>query len=143
MITLQRISQSDMGTFGVLMRDKMPLCVTLERPWKNNKARESCIPAGLYQVHPHSGAKFKNVWEIVVPGRTAILFHAGNTLQDTTGCVLVGRSFNSHTIRDSVNALEYLRVSMPDKFVLRVLDPSKPILTKKLSWWERLFKGEK
>jgi hypothetical protein len=42
-------------------------------------------------MHPHNGPRFKDVWRLEsVPGRSAILIHAGNTTQDIEGCILVG-----------------------------------------------------
>lgn len=141
-MTLQRLSYTDSGTTGVLMRGNMPLCVTIEPPWKNNEVGKSCIPVGTYNVHPHSGAKFKNVWEVEVPGRDAILFHAGNSIYDTTGCILVGRSFNSFTIKDSRNALEYLRTVLPDNFKLIVRDLESKNVNKFVSFFKNLMKGK-
>ena len=126
-ITLKRIAQSEKGTFGVLIKDDVPLCVTCEDPWNNNATNISCIPAGEYDCTPHNGAKYSDTWILnKVPNRSAILFHAGNSIQDTQGCILVGRSFNSHTIRDSRNALDYLRTVLSDEFTLKIVDVITP-----------------
>jgi len=79
-------------------------CCTLERPWVGNETSRSCIPPG-----PDSGpAEYRVVhrdppeWSAFqyphfkvedVPGRTAILFHRGNFVSDSEGCVLVGGAF--------------------------------------------------
>lgn len=130
-ITLKRISYTDKGTFGVLMReDGMPLCVTLEDPWNDNQRNISCIPEGEYSAYPHNGTKYKNVWALAkVPNRTAILIHAGNSTQDTEGCILVGRSFNAYTISNSRNALDYLRSVLPDRFTLVIKGCDKEEMT--------------
>lgn len=66
----------------------------IERPWKDNKVRESCIPVGVYKVLPldRSGSgKYVDVWHLQdVEGRTEILIHAGNTKNDSVGCVIIG-----------------------------------------------------
>jgi len=139
-ITIKRISQSDNGTFGVMLMDGMPLCVTLEDPWNNNERNISCIPAGRYPCTKHNGTKYKDVWILGgVPDRSAILIHAGNSTDDTQGCILVGRSFNAHTIRDSRNALDYLRAVLPDQFDLEVINEVCPKLTAEPSTFEKLI----
>ena len=81
-----------LGMFSVLGESHPPL-YTLEEPWKNNAPNVSCIPAGKYICRPHTGARFKGVWQVMdVPGRSAILIHAGNTTDDIEGCILVGLS---------------------------------------------------
>ena len=144
MIKLKRIAQTETETFGVLIKDDMPLCVTLEDPWKKNQKNISCIPAGKYKCKPFDGAKFKDVWILEnVPNRSYILIHAGNSAVDTQGCILVGRSFNAHTIRDSQNALDYLRAVLPDEFDLFIENHAKPDVfvspPKPVPFWDELL----
>lgn len=125
MIELKRVSSTEKGTFGVLLKDKIPLCVTCEDPWKDNQKQISCIPEGTYKVIPHSGEKFKDVWEVTgVKDRSAILIHQGNTVLDTHGCILVGSSFTSFGslpgIGGSRDALNFLREILPKSFTLEV-----------------------
>lgn len=69
---------------------------TLEDQWRGNQRGVSCIPAGTYEVRPHgwdegSSVRFKEVWQLQnVPGRSAILIHAGNYHSNTEGCILPG-----------------------------------------------------
>lgn len=80
-------------TLGMLYVDgaDLPPIYTLEEPWKDNQRKISCIPPGKYVCRPHEGIKFKSVWQLQdVPGRDAILIHAGNTTMDVEGCILVG-----------------------------------------------------
>lgn len=80
---------------------------TLERPWipvkehRGGKGSESCVPDGLYELVPHSGRVFGQVWALVNPtldvhhwesgeGRYAILIHAANTVHQVQGCIAVG-----------------------------------------------------
>lgn len=112
-ITLTRIKYADHSTLGVLDLGKEKL-YTLERPWINNQPNISCIPDGFYTFKPHSGTRFKNVWEVEnVPNRSYILFHAGNTAKDTEGCVLVGEGLHHDEkgayIINSEKALEAMR----------------------------------
>jgi hypothetical protein len=96
MLILKRIAMSDHGTFGVLIDDHAPLALTLERPWLRNGKNVSCIPEGNYICKRILSPKFGDTFEIKdVPERTHILFHAGNTMDHTKGCVLVGQRFGS------------------------------------------------
>lgn len=127
-LTLRRVAQSSAGTFGVLLQNKTPLCLTCEDPWNDNKTGISCVPAGNYKCVPHMGEKYKNVWRLEdVPGRSAILIHAGNTLEDTRGCILVGRSFamfgNTPGVTNSKDALTYLQAKLPPHFELEIINP--------------------
>ena len=69
---------------------------TVEDEWRDNQRGISCIPLGEYRVVPHGWEpvnpfKFKQTWQVTdVPKRTGILFHAGNSFNDTEGCILVG-----------------------------------------------------
>lgn len=97
MITLDliRVGTSARGTFGVIRHGQVPFVLTLERPWEDNKQEVSCIPAGRYRCRRIRSPKFGNTFEVCeVPGRTHVLFHAGNTLEDTHGCILVGEEFS-------------------------------------------------
>jgi hypothetical protein len=53
-----------------------------------------CIPAGTYRVRMQYSMKFgKSMPRIEnVPYRSGILIHAGNTPDDTKGCILVGHN---------------------------------------------------
>lgn len=101
------------------------LCFTLEDPDNNNHQGDSCIPFGTYDCIPHDGPKFKNVWEVTnVPNRGAILIHSGNTINDTHGCILVGkkRGFiqDLPAVLESKAALEELREKLPHTFQLTI-----------------------
>lgn len=76
---------------------------TLERPWLDNRPNVSCIPKGTYPLRKKRGGTYYRsyssperfghpyVVEVAkVPGRSAILFHGGNTIEDIEGCILPG-----------------------------------------------------
>lgn len=105
---------------------------TIERVWNDNKVNESCIPQGSYDLIPHGwngGFKFEKVWRFVeVKGRTAILIHAGNTVEDTTGCVLVGKSVRIYeddaflyNSGDAIDELRKLIGENPSQIIVRNL----------------------
>ncbi len=92
---LIRVAQNQVATYGVLVHGTTPFAVTLERPWRDNRRGESCIPAGVYECARVKSPRFGNTFEItLVPGRSEILFHKGNIDDDTHGCILVGEAFN-------------------------------------------------
>lgn len=77
-------------TFGALHIGKHNF-ITLERPWKDNTPWISCIPAGHYKCLQVNSPKFGDTWEVTaVPGRSAILFHTGNWVSNSSGCILLG-----------------------------------------------------
>jgi hypothetical protein len=93
-LVLIRVGQSDKGTFGVLRYGVVPFALTLERPWLDNAANVSSIPSGVYECQRVHSIKFGNTFEVTgVPNRSHILFHKGNTIHDTQGCILVGEEF--------------------------------------------------
>ena len=99
------------GTFGILMIDDVPICVTLEKPWVNNIPTISCIPESEYRCELRQSPKFGRTYEVKsVPGRKYILFHKGNTVGDTSGCIILGLYFvhqnKEATLRNSQNAYD-------------------------------------
>ena len=79
---------------------------TLERPWVFNERKVSCIPTGQYLVKRHVSPKFGQCFKIQdVKGRSDILIHSGNVVNDTLGCVLVG--LTSGSVDDSNTAMVY------------------------------------
>lgn len=95
-IHLKRISYTILGTFGVLLEGKIPFCLTLERLWLNNRKNESCIPVGNYWCRRTQSPKFGNTFKVVnVKNRFHILFHKGNLVEDTHGCIILGEEFGA------------------------------------------------
>lgn len=80
-------------TFGVLREGMVPFAVTLERPWLDNRKGESCIPDGTFVCRRVHSPKFGVTFEVIVPGRDAILFHCGNLMSDSHGCIILGEQF--------------------------------------------------
>lgn len=102
-ILLTRGHGFNMGTFGQLSMPGFD-CHTLERPWLGNRKSESCIPPGVYTcrlrnsevVRETTGGTFSKGWEVTgVHGRTWIMIHPGNTIDDTAGCILPGDAFSA------------------------------------------------
>lgn len=95
-ILLSRIANTREGMFGVLSWYGRPFAVSLEDEWKYNQPNVSCIPAGTYKCNRVKSPKFGDTFEVMyVQGRSHILFHKGNTEDDTEGCILVGEQFGT------------------------------------------------
>lgn len=88
--TLERFAYLPSGTLGELRIEGQPKFWTVERPWRDNAKGISCIPEGEYALKPHMGRIQPAIWIDGVPGRTAILIHAGNTMADLQGCIAPG-----------------------------------------------------
>lgn len=106
-ILVKRQTESSEWTQGQLFLDGILECFTNEDQAQPQKVmHETRIPAGRYKVilrtfgghHEKYKVKFpefhKGMLQIVdVPGFRDILFHIGNTDDDSSGCILVGKSF--------------------------------------------------
>lgn len=93
-LRLVRISESGEGTFGALKLNERPFCVTLEPPDRLNEVQVSQIPAGQYICKRVKSPKFGDTWEVTnVPHRSNVLIHAGNVVEHTAGCIIVGSSY--------------------------------------------------
>jgi hypothetical protein len=99
-IHLRRLFDCEFGMFGMIEAGPTRL-MTIERRWKENVARESCVPAGLYKLEPHSGTRFKDTWALVGAGvvhwpdtdpktREAVLIHPANFAHQLEGCIAPG-----------------------------------------------------
>lgn len=92
-VRIKRFNDSGVETLGGVFIDDISFCLSLELEWNNNKVSASCIPRGEYECTWHESPKYG--WCYIVndvPLRSHILFHAGNTSDDTRGCILLGRS---------------------------------------------------
>jgi len=79
------------GALGALLICNKVFCATLEPPDQDNIKNLSCIPAGQYLCRRVQSPKFGETFEILnVPNRTHVLYHRGNTIEDTNGCVILG-----------------------------------------------------
>jgi len=123
---LNRYSMGQDCTLGQLLdSDNELYCYTLELPWKDNIPHESCIPEGTYKVIPHNSDAHPDTWEITnVPGRSAILIHTGNTVEDSLGCILVGNSVGNidgnPAVLNSFVTIDKLRGLLPNYFTLEI-----------------------
>jgi hypothetical protein len=88
---LIRLEESKCGTIGVLRLDKQVFAFTLEPPDYENQINKSSIPAQQYICERFNASRFGETFQVTkVPGRTSILFHAGNVVGHTQGCIILG-----------------------------------------------------
>ena len=121
MLILDRFNSDLFGTYGVFFFNHRPVCYTLELPWRGNARNVSCIPEGSYAAHKSLSTKFGHCIRLNhVPDRDAILVHAGNTLSDTHGCILVGLDINPSGLVHSKLALSRLLETLPDGFEIKI-----------------------
>ncbi len=125
MIKLLRITKTNQ-TFGVLLDENdLPICLTLELPWRENKRNSSCIPIGIYQCDLVKNDKFKEVYQISnVENRSGILIHPGNTISDSQGCILLGKEFGEingkPAVLKSVLAFQRLKEIVGEGFKMKI-----------------------
>lgn len=80
---------------GLLHVNDIPFCLTLEDELRDTKIKdETAIPAGTYKIVLSHSPRFGYVTPelLNVPNFNSIRIHAGNTDNDTSGCILVGDS---------------------------------------------------
>ena len=101
-VTIKRTHRLPDVTLGILDIDGIPLCQTCELPWKDNKTDISCVPPGEYLSNKILSAKRGyELFEMEgVANREHIQIHAGNSVYDILGCVLLGRAFGIVETKD-------------------------------------------
>ncbi len=126
-VELFRISQEEECIRGVICIDGVPVCVSLELPWKNNAVGKSAIPCGEYFMLPTYADATKTAGTnkayrlLDVPGRSGILIHVANQPSELEGCIAVGLSFaqwfttQAPAVTDSGKALKKLQGILKDE----------------------------
>lgn len=130
-LTLQRLWFTALSTCGELSVEGRIGPYTLELPVKDGLPG-SAIPPGRYKIELAPSPKFLAAAEhdpwidlyakqmphiIGIPGRSLIMFHWGNTPDNTDGCVLVGLHHDVDTVGESRKAFEslYTLIEAPAK----------------------------
>jgi len=129
-LRLVRVSTNSIhGTLGVLIIDGDPFCVTLEPPSFDNEQNISNIPASQYRCLRVDSPKYRTTFEITdVPNRTHVLFHAGNVVSHTKGCILLGQYFgklqgNRAVLNSGKTFYNFMkRLSGHDEFLLTITE---------------------
>ena len=131
--TVVRVAQTDVDSFGVMLRDdtREPVCLSLELPWKDNLPDISCVPAGSYlavwtKTSKHPGGVYMLQ---DVHGRSAVEIHVANKASQLLGCIAVGQQFGAlggeDAVYSSVDAYNAFLALHPQResFTLTIRDP--------------------
>lgn len=124
-LTVKRRSITPEYTIGNLFVNGSYFCDTLEPPVQPSALRpKGCIPEGTYKVSmgivsPKYSQRKSYAWcggrlprLMDVPGFDGVLIHAGNTVEDTLGCLLVGQNRERGKVLDSMRTLQLLYSEM-------------------------------
>ena len=114
-LDLQRTWENDKRTLGSLHAsrpwdDKKVDLYTLEPPNQGNKKDVSRVPSGTYPTQERHSWTLGDVLCLdKVPGRDGICMHAGNTEDETLGCILLGTGQTERAVTNSKEAERLLR----------------------------------
>lgn len=120
-LELVRDCKSKISTSGVLLHKDDIWCYSLEDIDRGLTAKMSlekiklikvdtktAIPSGRYEVIMSYSNRFKKFMPLLlnVPGFAGVRIHAGNTVADTEGCILLGYKRFKDSIGDSRKAVD-------------------------------------
>ncbi|MBR1979775.1 DUF5675 family protein [Candidatus Proelusimicrobium excrementi] len=105
-IIVKRTFKGPDYTIGKLYIDGKYFCDTLEDTVRAPGVKipgKTAIPAGKYKIKLTESLRFKKLMPRLenVPGFTGVLIHAGNTAEDSGGCILVGKNRVKGKVLDS------------------------------------------
>ncbi len=114
-MTLTRTSYGVGYTTGVLCEGERLLAHTLE-PERRDLRREpkvpgkTAIPEGRYRIKLSPSRRFNRLMPYLmeVPNFTGVMLHCGNTVEDTSGCILVGERSGHERLNCSRKTFERL-----------------------------------
>lgn len=108
LLELFRKTHTPTCVLGELLIDGIFHCYTIELPIGDGK-RGWAIPEGMFPVRIGWSPLFKKQMIRVepVPGRDGILIHKGNGVEDTSGCILVGKTLAGNRIVAGTSTLAY------------------------------------
>jgi hypothetical protein len=111
---------AEVYTIGKLYVDGVYFCDTLENPVRPDGVKipnETAIPYGTYKVIVNFSPKFKRLLPrlLNVPMFDGILIHRGNSVKDTSGCILVGENKVKGMVLNSTPYEEKLVELLKDK----------------------------
>ena len=91
MARMIRLEESIEGTISTFILNGEVFCTTLEPPDRLNEVSRSSIPAQQYICRRIQSPRHGETFRVIdVPNRTYINFHAGNDVEDTEGCIILG-----------------------------------------------------
>lgn len=112
---LRRFSLKKGSVLGILLHGKS-VYFTLE-------PEANLLPVGAYTVEEYESPKNGKcllLWNDYIPKSRGFEIHAGNSLQDTKGCILIGNScdLTTRTVGGSKKALKQLLESHDNSLVI-------------------------
>lgn len=110
-ILVKRISHTQHSTIGEMYVDGVFECYTLEDVVRDQKIPgKTAIPAGTYKVIINKSNRFKRLLPLLidVPNFEGVRIHTGNTHEDSSGCLLVGKGKTATTVTQSRDAFNKL-----------------------------------
>ena len=123
MLNLVRLYENSNYIIGKLYLNDSYVCDTLE---PSSVASHPCIPCGVYHVAMRDSYKFGRSMPFILDPpslRSGILFHSGNSVKDTKGCILVGYNDIVGGLSSSKRAFAWLSA-----YVSCFVDPSMPVI---------------
>ena len=131
-IKVRPYKQTEISTLSSLSIGSQFNCYVLEDGYRREKVKhETRIPAGRYEIERRTVGKFyqnyrrrfkhiSSLWIKDVPNYEYILIHIGNTVLDTSGCLLVGSDYkltgNEYRIFGSTKTYRDLYSIISDHF---------------------------
>jgi len=114
LIKIKRLNATNQSTTGLFFIDGKFECFTLEDPYQCQKIKGNTrIPCGIYKLSLRTEGKLNEkyihkigdghkgmLWLNNVPNFSYIYIHIGNTVSDTSGCILVGDELITNVERD-------------------------------------------
>lgn len=120
-LRVERLWKKDTYTIGRLYVDDKYFCNTLEDTVRDlSKEKKipgkTAIPYGEYKVVFNWSPKFgRNLPRLLnVPAFEGILIHSGNTANDSSGCILVGKNTKVGRLTESRYTSDKLNVLIED-----------------------------
>lgn len=140
--TERRLDNDGVSTVSELLLDGKRLCFTLEPgPYSPAHPRK---PSGRFAlvlrkeggIYEKYRAKFPDwfvgIPQIIVPGRSFIEVHMGNTNEDTEGCSLLGAAYE----RPMVSLSQHYEVRRSQEAYMRVYPQIRDACQAGQCWWE-------
>lgn len=124
-VRLARLARNPEGAPGVLLLNGWPVILTLEHTYDPNNSVK--IPPGRWQCKRSYYWKGKyETFEIIVPGHSRLLFHAGNVEDDADGCILTGFKFSGPGRMEATSRAAHLQLMLEligvNEFELEVVE---------------------
>lgn len=147
---LERLTESDAGTFGRLTLDDGAKFLTGELPWRDNKTGKSCIPPGVYLCSWAISPKHGWCYHVdSVPGRSDVEIHSANWMGDVMkqnpvtgkpyqcqllGCIALGTTTGmldgQMSVLDSRHAIDGFHENLKrESFQLVIHDIPEPVVS--------------